>query len=173
MIIFQIFVLKGFIKHVHGDCEAWRTEAVFAPDPRSFPGKAISAKESRDVPGPDNNKANKASDHADNSRQKEAVAVALKYIQEHDTSPRVVAGGRGSIAEQILQIAFANGVKVREDADLAELLSAIDVESEIPLEAFAAVAEILAYVYRANNTLHLYTGTPGPDERPQTDPQTP
>ena len=123
------------------------------------------------MPGPDNNKkTNKASGEA---RSKEAVAVALKYIQEHDTSPRVVAGGRGSIAEQILQIAFANGVKVREDADLAELLSAIDVESEIPLEAFAAVAEILAYVYRANNTLHLYTKTPGPDERPPTDPITP
>ena len=91
------------------------------------------------------------------SRRREAVAVALKYIREHDNAPRVMAGGRGSIAEQILQIAFANGVKVREDADLAELLSAIDVDSEIPIEAFAAVAEILAYVYRANNTLHLYT----------------
>jgi flagellar biosynthesis protein len=42
---------------------------------------------------------------------------------------------------------------VREDADLAELLVAVDVESEIPLEALAAVAEILSYVYRANNAL--------------------
>ena len=49
-----------------------------------------------------------------------------------------------------LQIAWANDIKVREDADLVEILSAIDVDSEIPIEAFAAVAEILAYVYRVN-----------------------
>ena len=65
--------------------------------------------------------------------------------------PRVVAAGQGTFAEQILQIAWANNIKVREDADLVEVLSAIDVDSEIPVEAFAAVAEILAYVYRANS----------------------
>ena len=62
----------------------------------------------------------------------------------------MVASGRGSIAEQILAIAFAKGIKVREDADLAKLLSVIEIDSEIPIEAFATVAEILAYVYRAN-----------------------
>ena len=51
-------------------------------------------------------------------------------------------------AEQILQIAFDRGVKVRTDADLVELLAAVDVDSEVPLEALAAVAEILSYVYR-------------------------
>lgn len=83
---------------------------------------------------------------------KNPVAVALQYEPETDNAPRVVAGGRGSIAEQILQIAFAQGVKVREDPDLAELLTAIEIDSEIPTEAFAAVAEILIYVYRANGT---------------------
>ena len=62
----------------------------------------------------------------------------------------MVAGGRGRVAEQILQLAFANGVKVREDADLAQLLTTIDMDEEIPVEAFAAVAEILIYLYRAN-----------------------
>ncbi len=81
----------------------------------------------------------------------EAVAVALRQERETDDAPKVVGSGRGRIAEQILEIAFANGIKVREDADLAQLLSSVDVESEIPLEAFAAVAEILVYVYRANN----------------------
>jgi len=83
------------------------------------------------------------------------VAVALDYDPGADKAPRVVAGGRGAVAEQILQIAFAHDVKVREDADLAELLSAIDIDSEIPVEAFAAVAEILAYVYRANHAAPL------------------
>lgn len=84
------------------------------------------------------------------AERKETVAVALDYDPDKDRAPKVRAGGRGEIAEQILEIAFANGIKVREDADLAELLSSIDLESEIPTEAFPAVAEILIYVYRAN-----------------------
>lgn len=80
-----------------------------------------------------------------------AKAVALKDSSADGTMPRVIASGTGGVAEQILQIAWANGIKVREDADLVEVLAAIDVDSEIPIEAFAAVAEILAYVYAANN----------------------
>lgn len=78
------------------------------------------------------------------------LAIALRYNEAQDPAPRVVATGRGHIAEQILNIAFAEGVKVRKDADLAQLLSVLEVDSLIPLEAYTAVAEILAYVYRAN-----------------------
>ena len=70
--------------------------------------------------------------------KKPAVAVALAHDLADNRPPKVVAGGRGRIAEQIVEIAFAHGVKVREDADLAELLSAVDIDSEIPIEAFAA-----------------------------------
>ena len=84
---------------------------------------------------------------------KPAIAVAISDDPTSGQAPSIVAKGTGSVAEQILQIAFDHGVKVREDADLAELLVAVDVESEIPLEALAAVAEILSYVYRANNAL--------------------
>lgn len=78
----------------------------------------------------------------------DTVAVAL----EHDGGalPRVVASGKGFVAEQILALAFANDVRVRRDADLAQILSLVDLDSDIPTEAFAAVAEILAYVYKAN-----------------------
>ena len=58
------------------------------------------------------------------------VAVALKYQLGTETLPRIVATGKGTVAEQILEVAFANGVKVREDADLVEILSAIEVDSE-------------------------------------------
>jgi flagellar biosynthesis protein len=78
------------------------------------------------------------------------IAVALSYAGIEDTAPEILASGRGAIAEQILQIAFEQGVRVREDADLAQVLGLLDVGEEIPVEAFAAVAEILAYVYRAN-----------------------
>ena len=88
------------------------------------------------------------------------IAVALQYEPEHQSAPRVVATGKGAVAEQILAIAFANGVKVREDADLAEILSVLELDSIIPVEVLATVAEILAYVYRAN-------GADLPEMRPQ------
>ncbi len=93
--------------------------------------------------------------------KKTPTAVALHHERLDDRAPKVVASGKGSVAEQILGIAFANDVKVREDADLVELLSHVDIDTEIPLEAFAAVAEILAYVYRANREM-----APAPQEAP-------
>ena len=90
----------------------------------------------------------------------QTVAVALEHNLADDRPPHMVAGGRGRIAEQILQIAFANDVKVREDADLAQLLTSIDINSEIPVEAFATIAEILTYVYQANVN-NLDTNTSG------------
>lgn len=84
------------------------------------------------------------------ARETLAKAVALEYERESDQAPRVVASGKGAVAEQILSLAFTHGVRVREDADLVEVLSKVDVDSVIPLEAFAAVAEILSYVYRMN-----------------------
>ncbi|MEQ9045934.1 MAG: EscU/YscU/HrcU family type III secretion system export apparatus switch protein [Sneathiellaceae bacterium] len=78
--------------------------------------------------------------------------MALEHRPERgDPRPRITATGSGAVAEQILQLAFANGVKVREDADLVEILALFEEDSLIPLEALAAVAEILAYVYRAEN----------------------
>ena len=62
-------------------------------------------------------------------KTKDAMAVALSGGKPGSgAAPSVVAGGRGRLAEQILQIAFANGIKVREDADLAQLLTTIDLE---------------------------------------------
>jgi flagellar biosynthesis protein len=90
------------------------------------------------------------SDPPPSRRPQRPVAVALQFEPGREDLPRVVATGRGSVAEQILELAFANGVKVREDADLAQVLAAVDVDSEIPIEAIVAVAEILAHVYRAN-----------------------
>ena len=84
------------------------------------------------------------------NQSKRAVAVALKHDPEKGGVPTVTAGGYGHLAEKILELAFAAGIKVRQDADLAEILAALDMDSEIPPEAFAAVAEILSYVYELN-----------------------
>ncbi|MBB6254279.1 EscU/YscU/HrcU family type III secretion system export apparatus switch protein [Nitrospirillum iridis] len=100
----------------------------------------------------------------DSDKPRRQVAVALQHMAEG--LPRIVATGQGAVAEQILELAFAHGVKVRQDADLAEILSVIDIDSEIPVEALAAVAEILAHVYRANGQLSsgvpLGAAAPGP-----------
>lgn len=89
-----------------------------------------------------------ASDNPNPSKQQKAVAI--EYDRSSGNAPIVTASGRGAIAEQILQIAFDRGIKVREDAELVEILSLVEVDSPIPLEAFGAVAEILAHVYEAN-----------------------
>ena len=58
--------------------------------------------------------------------------------------------GGEKIAEKILEIAYENGIDVREDAVLTEMLATIEIDSPIPSEAFMAVAEILSYVYKAS-----------------------
>ncbi len=86
----------------------------------------------------------------DETKRAPAIAVALEHRSGAPDAPRVTASGRGFTAEQILEIAFARGIKVREDSDLAEMLAAVGIGEEIPFAAFSAVAEILSYIYRAN-----------------------
>jgi flagellar biosynthesis protein len=76
------------------------------------------------------------------------VAVALRYDGGNDDAPRVVAKGEGSIAEQIIELAKARGIEIRQDADLVNLLAAVPLDAPIPMEAYVAVAEILSYIYR-------------------------
>ena len=83
---------------------------------------------------------------------KRPLAIAVERQGGAEQQPRITAKGEGALAEQILAIAFERGVKVRSDADLAEVLKAVEVDSEVPLAALAAVAEILSYVYRASAT---------------------
>ncbi len=75
-------------------------------------------------------------------------AVALRYRPETDKSPTVIAKGRGHVAEKILELARTNLVPVREDRDLVQVLGLLDLNEAIPPEAYKAVAEILAFLYR-------------------------
>lgn len=100
-------------------------------------------------------RSDRAADGDKTSGTKPALAIALSYKDSDGKSnprqaPRVTATGRGSVAEQIVAIAFAKGVPVREDADLAQILATVDVDAEIPVDALSAVAEILSYLYRLN-----------------------
>ena len=89
-----------------------------------------------------------------NSNQENSLstdyAVALGYEPEKDKAPKVLAKGQGQIAQKIIQIAIDEGIEIRKDADLLQILKAVDIDSEIPIEAFSAVAEIISYIYQQN-----------------------
>ncbi|WP_153109257.1 EscU/YscU/HrcU family type III secretion system export apparatus switch protein [Propionivibrio limicola] len=74
-------------------------------------------------------------------------AVALTYAQT-DAAPRVVAKGRGVIAEQIISRAREHGVYVHQSPELVSLLMQIDLDQRIPPQLYVAVAELLAWLYR-------------------------
>lgn len=76
-------------------------------------------------------------------------AAALRYQREEDQAPQLVAKGRGLVAERILEIAREHGIPVHQDAALVDALSRLDVEQQIPIELYAVVAELLAFIYRA------------------------
>ncbi len=77
-------------------------------------------------------------------------AIAVSYEPGKDSAPRVVAKGRGPIAERIIEIATEAHVPLYRDPDLVEILMAVDVEQVIPTHLYQAVAEVLAFVYRLN-----------------------
>jgi flagellar biosynthesis protein len=74
-------------------------------------------------------------------------AAALRYQQDQDKAPRVVASGKGELARRIIQEAEQHQIPVYEDPDLARLLSMLPLGSEIPPELYATVAEVLAFIY--------------------------
>jgi len=83
-------------------------------------------------------------------REDREQAVALKYRPGQDRAPRVVASGQGELARRILDVARSEGIPVVEDRDLAQILSVLDIDREIPPDLYRAVAEVLAFVYRLN-----------------------
>lgn len=82
---------------------------------------------------------------------KTKTAVALQYEHSEDIAPRIVSTGKGALAEQILALAKANNIPIHEDAELSKILSMLEVNSFIPIEVYAVVAEILSYIYKQNN----------------------
>jgi flagellar biosynthesis protein len=77
-------------------------------------------------------------------------AVAILYDESKGSAPKVVASGKGTIAEKIIETARAAGVHIQEDANLVELLSKIPIGNEIPVDLYQTVAEVLAFVYQIN-----------------------
>ena len=77
-------------------------------------------------------------------------AAALRYVQGKDASPRLMAKGKGAVADRILEIARRNGIPIREDRELVQVLASLALYQEIPPELYKAVAEILVFLYSLN-----------------------
>ncbi|HEU0186949.1 MAG TPA: EscU/YscU/HrcU family type III secretion system export apparatus switch protein [Gallionellaceae bacterium] len=82
-----------------------------------------------------------------NTPDKRKSAIALAY-QTGDTAPRVVAKGRGLLAQAIIERAREHGVYVHESEDLVGMLMQVELDDHIPPQLYMAVAELLAWLYR-------------------------
>jgi flagellar biosynthesis protein len=83
-------------------------------------------------------------------RKKQKKAVALTYRPGKDDAPKVTASGQGKVAERIIETAREYGIPVKDDPDLMEVLSKLDIEEEIPPGVYVVVAELLAFAYSVN-----------------------
>lgn len=84
-------------------------------------------------------------------QQQQQRAAALGYNPESDEAPKVLASGKGLMAEKIIAIAKEKGIPIKEDPLLAAALAKVDIGATIPPELYAVVAEVIAYVYRIQN----------------------
>jgi len=89
-------------------------------------------------------------DHMEKPKQI-SKAIAILYDEKETRTPKVVASGKGTIAEKIIETARDAGIHIQEDANLVELLSKVPIGDEIPVELYQTVAEILAFVYQIND----------------------
>ncbi len=95
------------------------------------------------------------------------TAVALGFEPKRDPCPRVTAKGSGKLADQILELARQHDIPIREDRDLIQVLSRLDLEDEIPPQLYRAVAEILAFIYLASREYQEGTGVHAEAQRAQ------
>lgn len=85
------------------------------------------------------------------STQNPTLAVALHYDKKG--APRVVAKGRGELGEKIVELAREHGVPIEENEVLAGALSQVELDDEIPVELYKAVAEVLVFVLKVSGRL--------------------
>ncbi len=84
-------------------------------------------------------------------KQNKKKAVALTYDKNKDDAPKIIAKGEGLIAQKIIDLAKEHDIPIKDDPDLIEVLSSLDINEEIPSEIYVAVAELLAFVYSSNS----------------------
>jgi len=78
-------------------------------------------------------------------------AAALRYEPKQDRAPKLIAKGQGALAETLIELARQHDIPIRQDKNLLQILSRLDLSEEIPPEVYQVVAEILAFIYRLSN----------------------
>lgn len=81
-------------------------------------------------------------------------AVVLSYNRENNNVPRIVAKGKGKVAENILEKALEHDIPIQEDSSLVELLGKLEINQAIPEELYQAVAEVFAFIYRLDKQMN-------------------
>lgn len=92
-------------------------------------------------------------DQLDLPERRNLRVAAIRYTAGKDRAPKIIATGKGSIAERILMIAEEHNIPFFEDESLAELLTKLSLETEIPPQLYTLIAEILAFVYQLDKTV--------------------
>ena len=86
---------------------------------------------------------------------KNIKAVALKYQQNQDLAPRVVAKGSGEVAEKIIQKAKEFDVAIFQNKELADSLMKVDVDDTIPESLYKAVVEVFVWLHKTEQKAQL------------------
>lgn len=81
------------------------------------------------------------------SNPKPDVAIALRYNQQEDIAPKVIATGHGVVAQKIAETARDHGIPIQENPEVAELLSGLEIGQAVPPELYGVIAEVLAFVF--------------------------
>jgi len=75
-------------------------------------------------------------------------AAALRYDKSKEKAPKLVAKGEGETATKIIQLAREHNIPIQKDEDLIEMLSQVELDSEIPPQMYKAVAEVFSFIYK-------------------------
>ncbi|MBM7647147.1 flagellar biosynthesis protein [Bacillus ectoiniformans] len=84
----------------------------------------------------------------ENDSEKRRQAAALSYNPDGSGAPKLVAKGRGKIADNIIAKAEEYQIPIQQDSSLVEILGQLEINEAIPEELYQAVAEIFAFIYR-------------------------
>ena len=85
------------------------------------------------------------------SSSSKSRAVAVRYDSAADEAPKVTAKGTGRLAMEMIEMARQHGIPIHKEPNLVQILSMLELDQEIPPQVYHAVAEILSFIYRANN----------------------
>ncbi len=90
----------------------------------------------------------------------ETVAISLQYDAKEMLAPKVTAKGTGFVAEQIIKIAKEHNIPLQSDKQLVDLLSQVEIDSQIPEVLYEAIAQVLIFAYQLSDKKNINNNSP-------------